>query len=217
MDENGKEDENDNEELDSFGRVIPKKEPVPAISAGRGRGRGGGVPVLPQGVWSALQSGGSSSEADLSKIVSVEASTVEDADEDTMAMPMGFGGGGRGAGRGRGGGRGGMGMGRGNGRGLQRDAKGPDWDCPSCGNVNWSWRNDCNQCHTKKPASVLTTDANRDGAGGGFNERQERASANASVVVGEDGFDDFGRRIDKGEQHRWLSPILIRTMILILF
>ena len=91
-----------------------------------------------------------------------------------------------------------MGMGRGNMKGLQRDVKGPDWDCPSCGNVNWSWRNDCNQCHTKKPASVLTTDGNRDGAGGGFNERQERASANASVVVGEDGFDDFGRRIDKG-------------------
>ena len=38
----------------------------------------------------------------------------------------------------------------------------------------------------------------RDGAGGGFNERQERASAAASLVVGEDGFDDFGRRIDKG-------------------
>ena len=193
MDENDKVDE----ELDEFGRVIPKAEPVAIAGAGRGRGRGGGVPVLPQGVWSALQSGGSSSEADLSK---VEASTVEDADDDdAMAMPMGFGGGGRGAGRGRGGGRGGgMGMGRGNMKGLQRDVKGPDWDCPSCGNVNWSWRNDCNQCHTKKPASVLTTDGNRDGAGGGFNERQERASANASVVVGEDGFDDFGRRIDKG-------------------
>jgi hypothetical protein len=34
----------------------------------------------------------------------------------------------------------------------------------------------------------------RDGIGGGFNERQERV-AQSSVEVGEDGFDDFGRRV----------------------
>lgn len=33
----------------------------------------------------------------------------------------------------------------------------------------------------------------RDGAGGGFNERQSRVSAN-NVEITEDGFDDFGRR-----------------------
>jgi hypothetical protein len=36
----------------------------------------------------------------------------------------------------------------------------------------------------------------RDGRGGGFNERQTRVSA-AHTEVGEDGFDDFGRRIGK--------------------
>ena len=34
----------------------------------------------------------------------------------------------------------------------------------------------------------------RDGAGGGFNERQDRVSA-ASVEITEDGFDDYGRRV----------------------
>lgn len=36
----------------------------------------------------------------------------------------------------------------------------------------------------------------RDGVGGGFNERQERASATA-VEIDEEGFDDFGRRVKK--------------------
>lgn len=39
-------------------------------------------------------------------------------------------------------------------------------------------------------------DEGRDGAGGGFNERQNRASA-ATVEIDEEGFDDFGRRVKK--------------------
>lgn len=39
----------------------------------------------------------------------------------------------------------------------------------------------------------------RDGVGGGFNERQERASATA-VEIDEEGFDDFGRRVKKEQK-----------------
>jgi hypothetical protein len=28
--------------------------------------------------------------------------------------------------------------------------KGKDWECPSCSNVNWSWRTNCNMCSTAK-------------------------------------------------------------------
>ncbi len=46
------------------------------------------------------------------------------------------------------------------------------------------------------PLNVIHQDERRDGAGGGFNERQHRAS-NTTVEVDEEGFDDFGRRIKK--------------------
>ncbi|XP_055513852.1 RNA-binding protein FUS-like [Leucoraja erinacea] len=59
------------------------------------------------------------------------------------------------------GGRGGGQMGRGFGRGFQGGGgpRGDDWTCPNqtCGNVNFAWRNECNQCKTPRV----------DGGGGG--------------------------------------------------
>ncbi|XP_072099134.1 TATA-binding protein-associated factor 2N isoform X2 [Mobula birostris] len=57
--------------------------------------------------------------------------------------------------RGGKGGRGGSLVGRGHGRGFRGGGGGPrgdDWTCPnlSCGNVNFSWRNECNQCRTPR-------------------------------------------------------------------
>eukprot|EP00903_Cladosiphon_okamuranus_P008485 g8152.t1 len=129
-------------------------------------------------------------------------------------------GGGRGRGRGRGRGGGGVAiegiaeldasMGRGApippaaGRGKplpkkdQKDFRGPaglfqkgDWNCTVCGNINWERRTTCNKCQNPKPN--LATDEAREGLGGGFNERQDRASV-ATVEVDEDGYDDFGRK-----------------------
>jgi hypothetical protein len=48
--------------------------------------------------------------------------------------------------------------------------------------------------HLTLPECTAQEDERRDGAGGGFNERQERVSL-ATVEVAEDGFDDFGRRV----------------------
>ncbi|KAG7390533.1 Zinc finger Ran-binding domain-containing protein 2 [Phytophthora pseudosyringae] len=92
-----------------------------------------------------------------------------------------------------------------------------DWTCTTCGNVNWERRSECNMCKSSKPGMAglvgarlmawrvsedtdavlagvgLNQDEKRDGAGGGFNERQERV-ASAKTEVGEDGYDDFGMR-----------------------
>lgn len=82
------------------------------------------------------------------------------------------------------------------------DTRGPpglfhpgDWTCNTCGNVNWERRAECNMCKTSKPGTA-GPDEKRDGAGGGFNERQERV-ASAKTEVGEDGYDDFGIRKKK--------------------
>ncbi|CAM9651326.1 unnamed protein product [Hapterophycus canaliculatus] len=133
----------------------------------------------------------------------------------------GTGGVGRGRGRGRGRGGGGVAiqgiaeldasMGRGapvppaggGGKPLpnkeQKDFRGPaglfkqgDWTCTVCGNVNWERRSTCNKCQNPKP-NLATTEEAREGLGGGFNERQDRASV-ATVEVDEDGYDDFGRK-----------------------
>ncbi len=34
---------------------------------------------------------------------------------------------------------------------IEKDLKGKDWNCPSCLNLNWSWRTNCNMCGTMKP------------------------------------------------------------------
>ncbi|KAG6955933.1 hypothetical protein JG688_00011674 [Phytophthora aleatoria] len=70
-----------------------------------------------------------------------------------------------------------------------------DWTCNTCGNVNWERRAECNMCKSSKPG-MTGLDEKRDGAGGGFNERQERV-ASAKTEVGEDGYDDFGMRKKK--------------------
>ncbi|CAM9435200.1 unnamed protein product [Ectocarpus sp. 4 AP-2014] len=144
-------------------------------------------------------------------------------DPAAAAVPAGSRGDGGGRGRGRGRGRGGGGvaiagiaeldasMGRGapvppaggGGKPLpkkeQKDFRGPaglfkkgDWTCTACGNVNWERRATCNKCNNPKP-NLAATDEAREGLGGGFNERQDRASV-ATVEVDEDGFDDFGRK-----------------------
>ncbi|GCC42108.1 hypothetical protein chiPu_0026312, partial [Chiloscyllium punctatum] len=61
----------------------------------------------------------------------------------------GYGGGGGPRGSFSGGGGGGGGGG-GSGGGQQRAG---DWKCtnPTCGNINFSWRNECNQCKSPKP------------------------------------------------------------------
>ncbi|XP_078278404.1 TATA-binding protein-associated factor 2N-like isoform X2 [Rhinoraja longicauda] len=67
--------------------------------------------------------------------------------------------------RGARGGRGGGQMGRGFGRGFQGGSgpRGDDWTCPNatCGNVNFAWRNECNQCKTPR------VDGGGGGGGGG--------------------------------------------------
>ncbi len=94
-------------------------------------------------------------------------------------------------------GTGGGGIGRGTaphgGGGLPQDKK--DWLCPSaeCGNKNFAWREACNLCGTAKPGLEFGP---REGMGGGFLERQIRAS-HANVEVGVDGYDDFGRLKEK--------------------
>ncbi|KAG9405499.1 Zinc finger Ran-binding domain-containing protein 2 [Aphanomyces cochlioides] len=82
-----------------------------------------------------------------------------------------------------------------------------DWACGKCGNMNWERRNECNIC--KAPKSSLGPDEKRDGAGGGFNERQERV-ASARREVADDGYDDFGQRRQKAKlskaEPRYMGP-----------
>jgi hypothetical protein len=61
---------------------------------------------------------------------------------------------------------------------------------------------ECNKCGGAKPAALVGLDEVRDGLGGGFNERQNRVSV-ATVEVGEDGYDDFGRKIKAQKTDRY--------------
>jgi hypothetical protein len=40
-------------------------------------------------------------------------------------------------------------------------SKGVNWNCNSCGNENWSWRETCNKCQSAKPASLLVSTFHR--------------------------------------------------------
>ena len=77
-----------------------------------------------------------------------EALQGNDVDISSFVPPMGFG---------RGRGRGSLGRGRGRGGRGPENMKGPDWECTSCTNINWSWRTTCNKCNSAKPASVYVS------------------------------------------------------------
>ncbi|XP_069100331.1 RNA-binding protein FUS isoform X8 [Pleurodeles waltl] len=109
----------------------------------------------------------------------------------------GGGNGGRG-GRGRGGpmGRGGFGGGSGGGGGSGFSSGGGgqqragDWKCPNptCENMNFSWRNECNQCKTSKPDGPGGPNM-----GGGFEDRRGGGG-------GRGGFDRGGFRGRGGDR-----------------
>lgn len=116
---------------------------------GRGRGRGGGVPLLPSGLWNDIKSDTVEPERiepPVKKIDDISSDNIKIMDSMQIVS---FGGNGRGRGRGRGGGSGRSGP------AFEKDAKGPDWECPGCSNVNWSWRSNCNRCQTAKPGAPI--------------------------------------------------------------
>ena len=143
------------------------------VAAGRGRGRGGGVPLMPQGMWATLNrdddaepdpelsdpTGRFDDDANMDDKVQDQSSTLP-------AMPGEFG---RPASFGGTGGRDGhlsfrRGSNAGNERlqrrekgppGLVLNAKGVDWNCEKCGNVNWSWRTQCNACSHPKSIVIM--------------------------------------------------------------
>jgi len=60
--------------------------------------------------------------------------------------------------------------------------KSTDWQCPSCGNINWDWRQHCNKCNLKKPDD--TADEKRTGKAGGYNEIDEETRARMAAKKG---------------------------------
>ncbi|KAL5017348.1 hypothetical protein ScPMuIL_006937 [Solemya velum] len=68
-----------------------------------------------------------------------------------------------------------------------------DWQCKSCGNVNWARRTTCNMCNAPKYGRM----EQRTGYGGGFMERDEIVEYKAKADSDNDEFDEFGRRKKK--------------------
>jgi hypothetical protein len=113
--------------------------------AGRGRGRGrgggggGGVPLLPKGVWESLHSTehvNDDEEAIDSFLKDTTGNSKEqfkDPEEQDKRLHQSA---------------------EGAVPGVEKDMKGKDWNCPSCQNLNWSWRTNCNMCSTPKPFST---------------------------------------------------------------
>lgn len=67
-----------------------------------------------------------------------------------------------------------------------------DWQCKTCGNVNWARRAACNICNTPKFAKA----EQRTGYGGGYMERDEVIEYNKRSDS-DDEFDEFGRKKKK--------------------
>ncbi|KAJ8039858.1 Zinc finger Ran-binding domain-containing protein 2 [Holothuria leucospilota] len=66
-----------------------------------------------------------------------------------------------------------------------------DWQCKTCGNVNWARRGECNLCKMPKMGKVES----RTGYGGGFNERENIEYK--EKPDSDDEYDEFGRKKKK--------------------
>ncbi|KAI8510200.1 Zinc finger Ran-binding domain-containing protein 2 [Branchiostoma belcheri] len=66
-----------------------------------------------------------------------------------------------------------------------------DWQCKTCGNVNWARRNECNMCKAPKYGRM----EERTGYGGGYNEREDVEYVEREESDGE--YDEFGRKKKK--------------------
>ncbi|XP_065834658.1 zinc finger Ran-binding domain-containing protein 2-like [Oscarella lobularis] len=66
-----------------------------------------------------------------------------------------------------------------------------DWQCKSCGNVNWARRQTCNICHAPK----FVVEEKRTGLGGGYKENDDVEYVERNDSDGE--YDEFGRKKKK--------------------
>lgn len=66
-----------------------------------------------------------------------------------------------------------------------------DWQCKSCGNVNWARRTSCNICNAPK----FGVEEVRTGLGGGFKENENVEYVYRGDSDGE--YDEFGRKKKK--------------------
>ncbi|KAL4236663.1 Zinc finger Ran-binding domain-containing protein 2 [Mactra antiquata] len=79
------------------------------------------------------------------------------------------------------------------GKNLAEKSKGlfsaDDWQCKTCGNVNWARRMSCNMCNTPKYGKQ----EQRTGFGGGYMERDEVVEYKERADS-DDEYDEFGRK-----------------------
>eukprot|EP00118_Oscarella_pearsei_P024614 m.306430 g.306430 ORF g.306430 m.306430 type:complete len:211 (+) comp41228_c0_seq1:105-737(+) len=66
-----------------------------------------------------------------------------------------------------------------------------DWQCKSCGNVNWARRSTCNICHAPR----VVVEEKRTGLGGGYKENEDIEYVRRDDSDGE--YDEFGRKKKK--------------------